>query len=61
MMEAQADMMQMMMMICRQRTQKPSHSSDAVSKDEQTQFSNCIMKFMELPKHLQQSMEGAQF
>jgi hypothetical protein len=54
-------MMQMMMMICRQRTQKPSHSSDAVSKDEQTQFSNCIMKFMELPKHLQQSMEGAQF
>jgi hypothetical protein len=60
MMEAQADMMQMMMTVCRNKTQKTSHSSDQISGDERKQFTNCIMKFMEAPLHLQSAMQGQQ-
>lgn len=60
MMEAQADMMHTMMSICRQKTQKPSHSSDQVSNDERQQFVNCVMKFAEAPMHLNQAMQGGQ-
>ena len=60
MMEAQAEMMTMMLTVCRQKTQKTSHSSDKVSDDEKRQFSNCIMKFMEAPLHLQQATQGMQ-
>lgn len=60
MMEAQGDMMQMMMSVCRNKTQKPAHSSDSISADERKQFTNCIMKFMEAPMHLQQAMQGQQ-
>ena len=59
MLEAQADVMQMMMNVCRAKTQKTTHSSENVSEDEKRQFSNCIMKFMEAPMHLQQAMQGA--
>ena len=58
MMEAQADVMQMMMNVCRAKTQKVSHASEHISDDEKRQFSNCIMKFMEAPMHLQQAMQG---
>ena len=60
MIEAQGDMMQMMMSVCRNKTQKPAHSSDSISADERKQFTNCIMKFMEAPMHLQQAMQGKQ-
>lgn len=52
MMEAQGDMMQMMMSVCRSKTQKTSHTADSISADERKQFTNCIMKFMEAPLHL---------
>ena len=60
MMEAQGDMMQMMMTVCRNKTQKPSHSSADISADEKKQFTNCIMKFMETPMHLAPAMQGGQ-
>jgi hypothetical protein len=50
----------MMMTICRNKTQKTSHSSDQISADEKKQFTNCIMKFMEAPLHLQQALSGGQ-
>lgn len=60
MMEAQAEMMQMMMNTCRAKTTKSSHSSDQISADEKKQFSACVMKFMEAPMHLQAAMQGQQ-
>jgi hypothetical protein len=60
MMEAQADMMQLMMSICRNKTQKSSHTSPNISEDERKQFTNCVMKFMETPMHMQKSMQDSQ-
>lgn len=51
-MEAQAEMMQTMMSVCRAKTQKTTHSSENITVDERKQFTNCVMKFMEAPIHL---------
>ena len=53
MLEAQADMMQLMMSICRNKTQKTAHNTDNISADEKKQFTNCLLKFMEAPIQLQ--------
>ena len=60
MMEAQGDMMQMMMSICRAKTQKPSHSSGDIDANEKKAMENCLKKFMEAPMHLQSAMAGQQ-
>ena len=60
MMEAQAEMMQMMMNTCRSKTTKNSHTNDTITADEKKQFSACVMKFMEAPMHLQAAMQGQQ-
>ncbi len=60
MMEMQADMMQMMMTVCRNKTQKTTHSQASITDDERKQFTNCVMKFMEAPMHLQQAMSAGQ-
>ena len=58
MFEMQADMMQMMMSICRNKTQKTTHSTASISDDEKRQFTNCFMKFMETPQVMQKALQG---
>ena len=61
--EAQITMTTQMTQICREKTLKPNHSSDALSEAEKTAFSNCIQKYFETPNHIMsvvnQSMGGA--
>ena len=55
-MEGNAEMVSNMMRVCREKTLKKSHASDALSDAEKTQFNNCIMKFFEAPNHIMSAM-----
>ena len=51
-MEMNAELMQTMLSLCRERTIKKSHTSQDLSASEKQEFQNCILKFHEAPNHI---------
>ena len=59
--EMQANMMQMMMKVCADKTIGKNHSGADLSSSEKTQFKNCIIKMIDAPKYIMPAMmDGAQ-
>ena len=59
-MEANAEMMHMMMTVCRDRTIKKVHNSNELAPQEKTEFQNCLLKFFETPNHIMSAMQSMQ-
>ena len=59
-MEANAELMHMMMTTCRDRTIEKSHTSNTLSSTEATHFKNCLLKFFETPNHIMSAMQQMQ-
>ena len=57
-MEGNAEMLSSMLQLCREKTLKKSHSSDALSADEKKQFYNCVVKFFEAPNHIMSALSS---
>jgi len=59
-MEANAEMMHMMMTVCRDRTLKKTHNGPELAAQEKTEFQNCLLKFFETPNHIMSAMQSMQ-
>jgi len=59
-MEANAEMMTMMLQSCREKTISKTHSSPDLSQQESQQFQYCLTKFMETPNHIMSAMQQMQ-
>lgn len=57
-MEGNAELVHTMMSVCRERTLKRSHTSGELSKTEQQEFQNCILKYFETPNHIMSAMQS---
>jgi len=57
MMEAQSELIAGVMTTCRAKTIK-NHSSPSLSQSEQTEFQNCVMKFMEAPQIIMSAVQN---
>ena len=55
MMEAQSEMISGVMHVCRDKTLNKSHNAASLTQTEQTQFTNCVLKFMESPNIIMSS------
>ncbi len=53
--EMQASLMQTVMSLCTEKTLKRSHTSNQLSSDEKTQYTNCVLKALEAPGHIMAS------
>ena len=58
-MESNTEMISSMLSICRDMTISKSHTSNALSAKERTQFTNCLLKFFESPNHVMTAMAQA--
>ena len=59
-MEANAEMMQMMLNSCRDKTVSKSHNSPQLTQAEGQAFQNCLTKFFETPNHIMTAMQSMQ-
>jgi len=57
MMEAQSELIASVMTTCRTKCIR-GHSTNTLSQGEQTQFGNCVMKFMESPQIIMSAVQG---
>ena len=58
MMEAQSEMISGVMHVCRDKTLNKAHNAASLSQTEQTQFTNCVLKFMESPNIIMSSAQS---
>ena len=58
-MEMQASLMQTVMQLCTEKTLKKNHSSNTLSSDEKSQYTNCVLKALEAPGHIMSASQGA--
>ena len=57
-MEGNAELVQTMMSVCRERTLKKTHTSGELSANEKKEFQNCILKYFETPNHIMSAMQS---
>ena len=57
-MEANAELMNTMMSVCREQTLKKTHTSSDISDAEKKAFQNCLLKFFETPNHIMSAMNS---
>ena len=56
--EANINLMSEMMNICRKKTLKRTHNTDALTDQEKREFSNCVIKFFEAPNFVMSALQG---
>ena len=59
-MEANAELMNTMMTVCREQTLKKTHTSPDISDAEKKAFQNCLLKFFETPNHIMSALAASQ-